>query len=191
MDASHNDVNFRSTPNKKTKARKYDILRTPAKGIGNLVLLGEGFRWQELHYWRGKSVPHNDHWCEPCEFDCDLRERGYIAATPNGRIDIQILEVTDQCADEIADATARFTTLRGLVVGLGRKEEKANGKLRILFSGKQIPDQMLPQSPNVDEVMRRIWGLGRKGPMVPVDRTLAADVVRCSVKDPSTNGSAH
>lgn len=188
MDPKPTDVNFRSSPSVRSKARKYDILRTPGGGIGNLVLLGEGFGWQELHYWRKKSVPHNEAYCEPCEFNCDLRERGYIAATPNGKVDVQILEVTDQCAAAIAEATERFHSLRGLIVGLERKEKKSNGKLRIVFSGKQIHSDFLPASPDVEEVMRRIWGLGRSGPMVPVDRTMEAAVVRCSIIDPTLNG---
>lgn len=190
MDAQRIELDFRSAPNIKNKARKYDILRTPPKGIGNLALLGDGFRWQELHYWRGKSVPHNAEWCEPCDFNCELRDRGYIACTPRNVIDIQILEVTDQCADAIADATERFKTLRGMVVNLSRKEKKANGKLRIDFSGTQIASDLLPTSPNVEEIMRRIWGLGRGGPMVPVSRTMDMDVLRCAVKTPSTNGKA-
>lgn len=189
MDAQRIELDFRSSPTTKNKARKYDILRTPAKGIGNLVLLGDGFRWQQLHYWRGKSVPHNNEWCEPCDFNCELRERGYIMCTPNGTIDIQILEVTDQCEDAIADAVERFHTLRGMIVGLERKEKKANGKLRIVFPGKQIHSDLLPPSPNVEEIMRRIWGLGRSGPMVPVDRTIAAAAIRCAVSSPSSNGS--
>jgi len=185
------EVNFRSAPSARTKARKYDILRTPAKGIGNLALLGDGFRWQELHYWRGKSVPHNEHWCEPCEYSCELRERGYIACSPRNVIDIQILEVTDQCGDAIAEAVERFHTLRGLVVNLIRKESKANGKLKIAFTNEQIHSDLLPTSPNVEEVMRRVWGLGRSGPMVPVDRTLDTAVVRCQVRDPSLNGRSN
>ena len=188
MDAPKTELNFRPRPAKKNKVRKYDILRTPAGGIGNLVLLSEGFLWQELHYWRGKSVPHNQHWCEPCEFACELRERGYIACTPNGTVDIQILEVTDQCDEVIADAVQRFHTLRGLVVGLGRKEKKTNGKLRIIIPGKQIHGDLLPAAPNVEEVMRRIWGLGRGGPMVPKERTLDLEKLRCSVQLPATNG---
>lgn len=189
MDNQPHDVDFRDQPSKQNKARKYDILRTPKGGIGNLVLLGEKFQWQQLHYWRGKSMPHNKHWCEPCEYACEIRERGYIFCTPNGKVDIQILEVTDQCFVPIKQAMEIFTSLRGCIIGTERKEKKANGKLRIVFSGKKINSDLLPIGPDLAAVMRRIWGLGHSGPMVPLDRTLDLDALRCGVKKPQSNGS--
>jgi len=184
------DLSFRSTPTKKVRARKYDLLRVPGMGAGNLVLLGHQFAWHELHYWRRRTTPHFATNCEACEHNTPIRERGYIAITPRAKVDVMILEVTDQCDEEIELQSSALHSLRGQIVGLTRMENASNGKLRIHFSGKTIDPSLLPASPDVEEVLRRIWGMGKRKPMLPEpSRVLDLDKLRCQVKVPGSNGS--
>jgi len=191
MAISDRELEFRSSPTQKTKTRKYDILRVPGCGAGNLVLLGNKFLWHTLHYWRRRSTPCLGDPCEACDHNCPIRERGYIAVTPREKIDVMILEVTDQCAEKIVSASELLNTLRGQIVGLTRLENESNGKLKIHFSGKSIDADLIPESPDVAEVMRRIWGMGKRKAMT-VDRSVVLDLdkLRCQVKHPNENGRA-
>lgn len=183
------DLHFRSTPTQKKKARKYDILRVPANGISNTVLLGHNFTWHDLHYWRKRTTPHFTENCEACEHNCPIRERGYIAVTPKDRVKVMILEVTDQCDESIKGASEMLTSLRGQVVALERMENERNGKLRIEFSGRSVDPSLLPDSPDVEEILRRVWGMAKRGPMLPEERVVMdMRKLRCSVQMPSTNG---
>jgi len=188
------ELQFRSTPVKSAKSRKYDILRVPGCGAGNLVLLGQSVLWHSLHYWRKRSTPCFGDPCEACDHNCQIRERGYIAVTPRNKVDVMILEVTDQCEVAISAAADHLTTLRGSVVGLGRLDKERNGKLSINFTGPVIESSLLPTSPDVEEVMRRIWGMGKRKPMLPPSEVvLDMDKLRCAVKDvpPAVNGRSN
>jgi len=185
------DLAFRSTPSPRSRSRKYDILRVPGPGAGNLVLLGHCFAWHDLHYWRKRTVPHFEKNCEPCEDKVPVRERGYIAVTPRNKVDVMILEVTGNCEKPITAAMVHLVSLRGQVVGLKRLDKAPNGKLYISFSGQCIDSDLLPASPDVEEVMRRIWGLPKRKPMLPPDAVVMDMAkLRCSVQLPSTNGKA-
>lgn len=191
MDDQPKELRFRSTNRPTAKARKYDILRVPGVGAGNLVLLGHEFLWHDLHYWRGRSTPCFGEGCEPCEHNCQVRERGYIAITPRNKIDVMILEVTDQCGEVIAGEHEKLVTIRGQVVGLSRMEKKSNGRLAIEFSGQCIDAKLLPESPDVAEIMRRIWGMGKRKSMTTAPFDLPPiQTIRCGVQQPSTNGTA-
>ena len=185
------ELQFRMQPKSMKKARKYDILRTPAKGCGNLVLLSDEVLWHELHYWRGRSTPCFGDPCEACDYHCQVRERGYIAVTPRHKVDVQILELTDQCQAAIVAASETLTTLRGQVIATGRVDSKPNGKLFILFGARSIDSELLPQAPDVAEVMRRVWGMGRRKAMnTPAEALLDMKTVRCVVPSIQSNGAA-
>lgn len=189
MAADDRELSFRSSPKPKQRARKYDILRIPGSGAGGLILLGHAFTWHELHYWRRRTTPHFQENCEACEHNTPIRERGYIAVTPRKKIDVQILEVTDQCEDDINAAAENLQTLRGQMVSLERMEKATNGKLRIEFIGKSIDQSLLPESPDVEEVLRRVWGMRSRGPMnPPASLVLDMDKLACAVRMPSLNG---
>lgn len=183
-------LEFRTSPMKHAKARKYDLLRVPGKGIGGLILLGHEFLWHELHYWRRRTIPHWPTNCEPCEHHCQVRERGYIAVCSKFKTTVMILEVTDNCGDVIKDLADARVTLRGCVVNMSRLEKRDNGKLTMHPEGNQVDSSLIPEAPDVAEVLRRIWGLGRQGPMVPLERTLDLEKLRCRVKSSVTNGLA-
>ena len=189
MADSERDLQFRSTPMKTSKTRKYDILRVPGGGAGGIILLGETFLWHTLHYWRRRSTPCFGDPCEACDHNCPIRERGYIAVTPRNKVDVMVLEVTDQCEEAITAAAERLQSLRGQVVGLGRLDKASNGKLRIEFGGQSIDSSLLPESPDVAEIMRRIWGMGKRKSM-QVEQCVVMDMqkLRCQVIMPATNG---
>ena len=185
-------LEFRSEPTVKKATRKYDILRVKAAGVSNIVILGDEFLWHKIHYWRGRTIPHFGHPCEACDHGTSLRERGYIAIAALNKTKIHILEVTDQCQDAISDALDMLSGLRGQVVRLGRVKEVDNGKLFLEFMGRTIASTLLPASPDVGEVMSRVWGMGHRGPLMP-DRADLADMskVRCVVPVPGRNGEAN
>ena len=186
------DLEFRSTPAQLPKSKKYKLLRVPGRGYGNLVLLGHAFIWHDLHYWRRRTIPHFADNCEPCEHNCQIRERGYIAVAGKLQSEVMILEVTDNCGDTINDMMKRLNDLRGSVVNLSRLEKRDNGKLTIHPDGKQIDGDLIPASPDVGEVLRRIWGLAKTHRVnVPLSRTLILDKLRCSVHQPGSNGEEH
>lgn len=185
------ELEFRSAPSQLPKARKYKLLRVPGRGVGNLVLLGHEFLWHDLHYWRRRTVPHFATNCEPCEHNCQIRERGYIAVAGKLQSEVLILEVTDNCGDAINELMAQRTDLRGCVVNLSRLEKRDNGKLTFHPDGKQIDGELIPEAPDVGEVLRRIWGLAKTHAVnVPLSRTLILDKLRCQVVTPAANGEA-
>jgi hypothetical protein len=182
-------LEFRSVPSQSPKAKKYKLLRVPGRGIGNLVLLGNEFLWHDLHYWRRRTIPHFETNCEPCEYHCPIRERGYIAVAGKLETRVLILEVTDNCGDAVRELMAERKSLRGCIVNLSRLEKKDNGKLTLHSDGKQVDQSLIPDSPDVGECLRRIWGMARTHEVnVPLDRTLILEKLRCSVVVPESNG---
>ena len=182
-------LEFRTDLDTAPSAKKYKLLRVPGRGYGNLVLLGHQFLWHDLHYWRRRTIPHFDDGCEPCEYHCPIRERGYIAVAGKMEVNVLILEVTDNCKEAIRDLAGGRPTLRGCIVNLSRLDKRDNGKLTLHADGKQVDASLIPESPDVAECLRRIWGMARKHqPELPPDRALILEKLRCSVVVPGENG---
>lgn len=179
-------VQFTSSPQLQPKMRKFDILRVKPNGVRNVVILSHYFAWTPLHYWRRRSTPCLGKGCEACEHGEAPRPKGYAAVTGKNDTKIWLLEVTENCAVPITAQMELRTTLRGCVVALSRLEQRANGKLSIEFGGKSIDGTLIPQAPDVEEVLRRIWGFSRQGSMkVNTERALVLAATRCDV-----NGAA-
>lgn len=184
---------FTSDPTIAPKVRKYDILRTPPKGLRNIVLLSHYFAWTPLHYWRRRSTPCLGDGCEACKHGEAPRPKGYAAVTAKNETKIWLLEVTENCQEPIKAQQDVRTTLRGLIVALERQEQRANGKLTIHFAKGEIDSTLIPQAPDVEEVLRRIWGFSRQGAMKVSDaEAIEAYTIRCRVKSvaTATNGQA-
>jgi len=182
-------LEFRTDLDTAPTAKKYKLLRVPGRGYGNLVLLGHQFLWHDLHYWRRRTIPHFNNGCEPCEYNCPIRERGYIAVAGKMETNVLILEVTDNCKDAIRDLSAGRASLRGVIVNLSRLDKRDNGKLTLHTDGRGVDASLIPESPDVAECLRRIWGMARTHEVnVPLDRTLILEKLRCEVQMPGSNG---
>ncbi|GAH09165.1 unnamed protein product [marine sediment metagenome] len=183
-------VEFTDSPQIQPKMRKYDILRVPPNGTRNAVILSHYFAWTPLHYWRRRSTPCLGEGCEACEHGEAPRPKGYAAVAAKNKTKVWLLEVTENCAEAIVAEMELRTTLRGAVVNLSRLDQRANGKLTIEFAGKSIDATLIPAAPDVEEVLRRIWGFSKQGSMkVSNQKALVLAGTRCNVNGvEQTNG---
>ena len=184
-------IQFTQSPKLQPKMRKYDILRVKPNGVRNVVVLSHYFAWTPLHYWRRRSTPCLGEGCEACQHGEAPRPKGYAAVAAKNDTKVYLLEVTENCADTIDEQCEARPSLRGCIVNLCRLDQRANGKLTIEFQTKGISPTLIPAAPDVEEVLRRIWGFSSQGAMKVKDSAaLDAYVLRCREMnvEPITNG---
>ena len=144
------------------------ILRAPPRG----VLVGQLTSYEmvgcPIHWWRGRSLPCEDHKCPACQNKVPFRWKGYLGFWQPAQSQHSLLEIPAAAADTVADFRLQNPTLRHAIVELKRVPEKANGRVLLRIKPGPTDAKMFPQPPDTERLLAKIWDL----PAITADDTI-------------------
>lgn len=149
---------FSRRPSEARPARRWDIVRVKAGKAIMGVMLGHDVVGAYTHWWGGRTVPCNGPDCSPCSKNVELRWHGYLPLYSLKTRDTSIVEFTEACVEVIDRWFSEHRTLRGCVIEIHRPGAKANGELRAKVYDGPLAKAVLPESPQVEEILMRMWG---------------------------------
>lgn len=139
--------------------RKFDLVRVRAgKSIRGIMLAGD-LVGAYTHYWGGRTVPCFAGECVACKRNVEVRWHGYLPLLALKQQSIAIVEITDGCVEVFDDWYRKHRSLRGALVEVRRREGKANNPLWADLQDGPIPATNLPDPPDVQAILERMWGL--------------------------------
>jgi len=139
----------------------YQLMRVPAGGKLSGTILSHDLVCARVHYYQRRTTPHTDGECEACEHKTRLEWKGWVAVwSPQTRV-IGILELTKRAMIPLEKWFDEHRTLRGAVVVVARIGRDINGKLFSTIHPGSIDRDLLPKSPNIEQLLARMWR--RKG----------------------------
>ena len=116
-----------------------------------------------LHFWRGRTRPHLTNNCEACAAGHEPVWKGYVALWDEPTRSAWIQEFTPGAYDGLQEGIELFGTLRGHPITFERTRNASNAPMRTRVHGTCIPENRMPPTPQVTDVLTRIWDLGPDG----------------------------
>lgn len=154
-------IHWSSRPSRGEGEGNYRLVRVQRAGVVRGIILSRNLEGTGVHYWKGKSMPCAGSACEPCREGFKPRWYGYVAIW-NPRTDqIAIAEVTDSASDDFDRFIARHNTLRGGRLTLSRQGQRPNGRILAQIEPGDLSDERLPDCPNVQQMLMKIWGVNQ------------------------------
>ena len=151
------DLPWSNRPPKASLADRWDIRRCRATEKVRAIILSHQVVGLYVHYWSGRSRPCTGETCEACASNNAARWKGYLAATDEGLKARWLLELNASCAQGAHVHFSKLRTLRGCLAILSRSNGKSNGPLFLQISNQPMPNHALPDAPNVEQKLCRIW----------------------------------
>jgi len=146
-----------STPPKSQLAEYWDIRRAPAKGDIRGFILSDQVTGLPTHFWGGRTRPCSGELCEACRANNAATWKGYVAVTDDTFTAKWLFELNARVADFLRKKRSELRTLRGSRLMLRRNNGRMNGTIICGFEASCIAASMLPDAPNVEQKLCRIW----------------------------------
>jgi hypothetical protein len=147
----------------------YRILRAPAQGELTGLCLSAEIHGVMTHYHLGRTRPHTEPCCQPCEEGQAPRWQGYLALLLTRSRDLCLLEFTAAPTAPLLEYVDHHGTLRGAQLTCYRMGNRSNGRVCIRVARGDLDMFAAPPAPDVPAILARIW---------QVDRLIAAETAR-------------
>lgn len=135
----------------------FDIVRTPAKGSFDCLCLSTVALGKYCHWWNGRTQPCDGEQCSKCLQGSPRRWHSWVAVYSERTQRTFILEVPGGPAKALADFRSKNGTLRGVGIQVHRANGKVNGPVRIGFGKARADNVLLPEAPDVEQLLVRMW----------------------------------
>jgi hypothetical protein len=138
---------------------QWQIRRVRAKGTLGGVCLSHNLVGCYTHFFRGSTVPcPSQGTCEACDSNISRRWHSWFGAWAPETGGKCIVEVTLRA---VSTFDARFRTnrtLRGCKFAIKRVPERDNGKLHVVLTDGDVPNDAIPKDCDVVKHLMRMWG---------------------------------
>lgn len=138
------------------------------------------------HYWGGRTIPHEQEDCEPCQEGIAWHWHGYVSVYQTQLKLHFMLEMTARCVEPLTDYRKANPSLRGCSIIAQRPSGKPNGRVYLKTKAVDVATIQLPAPPDLRKVLAMIWNLPAAN--VQIDGTCKG-LPRVAVK-PQGNGEA-
>lgn len=158
----------------------YRIIRTPAQGELQGLILSQAIYGTDTHYFHGRTRPHTEPCCEACDGGQAKRWQGYLAILLTKARDLVLFEFTAPASAPLVEYQAHNNSLRGAIMRAYRNSPKANARVTIRLERGDIDLYSPPPAPDVKDILNRIWA---------VDRLIAHETARYKQRLADQNGN--
>lgn len=135
------------------------LVRTPANGCLRAILTSEKLIGTDTHFWGGHTVPCERPECEACASGIEYRWHGYVSAyNPKTQLHF-VFEMTAQAAETFKQYIIENETLRTAFFEAYRWNHRKNGRVILKVNPSATPSHVLPNAPDLTQVMSVIWRL--------------------------------
>lgn len=160
MGTFRNDgIRWQASPDDNDGHSKYRIIRTPAAGALNLRVLSHRMVGARTHYWGGRTTPCSTENCKPCSENHASRWHGWLICQDTKTSEQVIVEFPPAVGTSFLRCFSQLRTLRGVRFKLFRVGGKPNGKVVIQFGGIDENKEHLPNVPDLEPILCRLWGV--------------------------------
>lgn len=163
-----------SRPPEDLQRTSYRILRAPPTGELNGISLSPEIYGVQTHYHLGRTRPHTEPICQPCEEGQAPRWQGYLALMLTRSRDLCLLEFTAAPTAPLLEYLDHHGTLRGANVTAYRMGNRSNGRVCIRVARGDLDLYAAPPAPDIAAILARIW---------QTDRLLAHELQRAKDAD--------
>lgn len=139
----------------------YRIIRTPTGGTLDMLVLSDAIYGVDCHYYQGRTRPHTQPTCEPCDIGVPYRWQGYLAVMMTRLRDLALFEFTAASAAPLVEYYETNKTLRGVQIKAARVNSRANGRVILQVTRGDLGLYAAPPAPDVNEILARIWQVPR------------------------------
>ncbi len=149
---------FSNAPPDGTASNALTLIRTPATGRLACLIASSDVTGCPTHFWGGRTIPHEQKGCKPCEARCSWRWHSYciIQQMPTGQM--FLLELTAQATEPLIEYRKIFGSLRGAALVCERRGKRANGRVMVKINPPTSLPVGLPKAPDVVDILCSLWG---------------------------------
>jgi hypothetical protein len=150
-----------SRPPEDLQRTSYRILRAPPQGELTGLSLSPAIHGVMTHYHMGRTRPHTEPCCLPCEEGQAPRWQGYLALLLTRSRDLCLLEFTAAPTAPLLEYFDHHGTLRGAQLTSYRMGNRPNGRVCIRVARGDLDMFAAPAAPDVQAILNRIWQVDR------------------------------
>jgi len=159
-------------PDPSRDGHTYRIVRTPAHGTLNAVVTSTDLVGCYTHYHHHRTIPCEDSPdCPACKEGLPYRWHGYVSAVLIPTWEPVILEVTSAAGAALITCYEATGNLRGVQLAAHRPSGKPNGRVLMALKPTDPARIRLPEPPNVQQILCRIWSVPYNQPRQPYTPT--------------------
>lgn len=135
------------------------LLRCPTGRPFVSIIISDDLLGCATHFWGGRTVPHEELDCEPCNNGNPWRWHSYMACYSPKLDDSCILESTRRVSKMLTKYRQTHGTLRGCHFRGQRRTSARNSRVNIELKPADLRSIRLPEPPNMLACMAIIWNL--------------------------------
>jgi len=135
------------------------LVRTPSKGKVDAIIVSAKAIGTWTHYWRKRTIPHDDSACEPCQNGNSPRWHAWVTIWLPRTKELCIFETTAQASRAFDKYYAAEGTLRGAKMFAWRPSESENGRVFLRLERWSNTTEDLPCDIDLAHQLRIIWGM--------------------------------
>jgi len=152
-------IPFTHAPPEDSRGNGLPIIRTPRSRPIVAVVTCENVIGCPTHFWGGRTIPHDNVECEPCNNGSPWRWHGYVSAFDH-RTGLHFLfENTARACEPFKDWFAKHGTLRGVKFEATRPQNRINGRVNIRLKSTDPIEFPIPQAPNIVACLAILWNI--------------------------------
>jgi len=133
------------------------VVTVGAKFRGRGVITCAEFYEPYTHYVGGRTLPCLTPICQACLMERPSRYEGFVSVVWIANRKHEIVRITKPAMIQLKLALSGSGSPRGRILQLERKGDKKTGRLACGVEPEQIEVSRLPQAPNLEAHLARIW----------------------------------
>jgi hypothetical protein len=146
------------------------LVRAPTKGKAEAIIVSAKAIGTYTHYWRRRTIPHDESACEPCQNGNSPRWHAWVTIWLPKTKEMAIFETTAQASRSFDKFFQLEGSLRGARMTAHRPSETENGRVFLRLERWSNTLEDLPCDIDLAGQLQIIWGLHvNRPPMQPLE----------------------
>lgn len=150
---------YSNSPPADGRGQSLPLRRCPPRGQLVAVITCDDLLGCPTHFYGGRTVPHEEENCTPCDEGISWRWHGYVSAwIPKAKLHF-LFEMTARCAEVLIQYRAAHSTLRGCLFEATRPSQTPNGRVYLQTKPIDLEGIPVPDPPDLPRLLSMIWNI--------------------------------
>jgi len=163
-------LNFSNVPPTDPRGTALPLVRTPAFKPLVATITSTDLVGCPTHFYHGRTVPHDDEDCAPCNAGMPWRWHAWLSAVVLSTNTHILFECTRQAAETLLLYRTAHNTLRGCTFRAQRPSKQPNGRVYIETKKADLDKLTLPEAPDLIKCLAIIWNIATDDMAIPDER---------------------
>lgn len=150
---------FSSEPPADPRGQSLELKRCPPGAPLGGIITCHDVVGCPTHFWGGRTVPHEETDCEPCQEGIKWLWHGYVSVYHAKLKHHFLFEMTARCSEPLKEYRKANPSLRGCCIVAQRPSGKPNGRVYLKTKALDLNGVYLPPPPQIEKVLAMIWNL--------------------------------